>query len=101
MDAELLRKIEPQELEDGAWMKRDQVSLHNFWIRKIYLYDCYCTAMRTPNCVNSSCKVTLAFVLVPVHDKHHYHQNQHCLFFIAALFYFFKFLLENYDKLLS
>lgn len=27
MDAELLRKIQPRELEDGAWMDKDKVSL--------------------------------------------------------------------------
>ncbi len=26
MDSQLLRKISPQELEDGAWMKADKVS---------------------------------------------------------------------------
>jgi len=26
MDAELLRKIQPKELEDGAWMDKDKVS---------------------------------------------------------------------------
>ena len=28
MDAELLRKIAPEELENGAWMKRDKVDLN-------------------------------------------------------------------------